>query len=107
MKEFVIYTGLRVLLFLACFGIVLGAWLLVTGSVPLLWAVVLAFALSGVASYFLLNGPRGVASYCLITGPGGGFAGGVATRAARATAAFDERRAREDAEDTQDARDGE
>ena len=93
MKEFVIYTGLRVLLFLACFGIVLGAWLLVTGSVPLLWAVVLAFALSGVASYFLLNGPRAA------------FAARVEQRAARATAAFDERRAREDAEGAENAGD--
>lgn len=86
MKEFVIYTALRVLLFLACLGIVLGVWMLVTGSVPLLWAVVIAFALSGVASYFLLNRPRAA------------FAARVEERAARATAAFDERRAREDAE---------
>jgi uncharacterized membrane protein len=85
-KEFVIYTALRVLLFLACLGIVLGVWMLVTGSVPLLWAVVIAFALSGVASYFLLNRPRAA------------FAARVEQRAARATAAFDERRAREDAE---------
>jgi len=85
-KEFVIYTALRVLLFLACLGIVLGVWMLVTGSVPLLWAVVIAFALSGVASYFLLNRPRAA------------FAARVEERAARATAAFDERRAREDAE---------
>ncbi len=86
MKEFVIYTALRVPLFLACLGIVLGVWMLVTGSVPLLWAVVIAFALSGVASYFLLNRPRAA------------FAARVEQRAARATAAFDERRAREDAE---------
>ena len=86
MKEFVVYTALRVLLFLACLGIVLGVWMLATGSVPLLWAVVIAFALSGVASYFLLNRPRAA------------FAARVEERAARATAAFDERRAREDRE---------
>ena len=51
---------------------------------PLLWAVVIAFVLSGVASYFLLNRPRAA------------FAARVEERAARATAAFDERRARED-----------
>ena len=86
MKEFVIYTVLRVLLFLACLGIVLGTWMLAAGSVPLLWAVIIAFALSGVASYFLLNRPRAA------------FAARVEQRAARATAAFDERRAREDRE---------
>jgi uncharacterized membrane protein len=89
-KEFVIYTVLRVLLFMACLGIVLGVWMLATGSVPLLWAVVIAFALSGVASYFLLNRPRAA------------FAARVEERAARATAAFDERRGREDAEDAGD-----
>jgi hypothetical protein len=89
-KEFVVYTALRVLLFLACLGIVLGVWMLATGSVPLLWAVVIAFALSGVASYFLLNRPRAA------------FAARVEERAARATAAFDERRGREDAEDAGD-----
>ena len=90
MKEFVVYTALRVLLFLACLGIVLGVWMLATGSVPLLWAVVIALALSGVASYFLLNRPRAA------------FAARVEERAARATAAFDERRGREDAEDAGD-----
>jgi uncharacterized membrane protein len=85
-KEFVVYTALRILLFVASFGVVLGIWALLTDSVPLLWVVVIAFVLSGVASYFLLNRPRAA------------FAARVEQRAARASAAFEERRAREDAD---------
>ena len=108
MKEFVIYTGLRVLLFFACLGIVLGVWMLATGSVPLLWAVVIAFALSGIASYFLLNRQRDAFAHRVElrahavqlradVEPRAAFAARVEQRAARATSAFDERRAREDA----------
>ena len=86
MKEFVVYTALRVLLFVASFGVVLGLWALLADSVPLLWVVVIAFVLSGIASYFVLNRPRAA------------FAARVEERAARATAAFEERRAREDAD---------
>ncbi len=85
MKEFVVYTAMRVLLFLASFGVIVGVWGLVTdGGVPLFWAVILAFLVSGVASYFILNRQR-VA-----------FARRVEDRAARASAAFEERKARED-----------
>lgn len=87
MKEFVVYTALRILLFLASLAIVIGVWMLIADQVPILWAVVIAFAVSGVASYFLLNGPR-VA-----------FARRVEERAERATTRFEERRAREDVED--------
>ena len=58
MKELWVYTGLRLSLFVASFGVVFGIWALVADSVPLLWVVVLAFLLSGVASYFLLNRQR-------------------------------------------------
>ena len=84
MKEFVVYTVLRILLFIASFGVVLGIWDLAADAVPLLWVVMVAFVLSGVASYFLLNRPRAA------------FAARVEQRASRATAAFEERRARED-----------
>ncbi len=87
MKEFVIYTALRILLFIASLALVVGIWMLVADQVPILWAVVIAFAVSGLASYFLLNGPRAA------------FARRVEERAARATAAFEERRAREDVDD--------
>jgi hypothetical protein len=83
-KEFVVYTVLRILLLVASFGVVLGIWALVADAVPLLWVFVIAFALSGVASYFLLNRPRAA------------FAARVEERAARASAAFEDRRARED-----------
>ena len=37
-KEFWIYTGLRLLLFAASFGIVVGLWFLVSDEVPILAA---------------------------------------------------------------------
>jgi CHASE1-domain containing sensor protein len=52
--------------------------------VPLLWALILGFALSGVASYFLLNRQRAA------------FARRVEERAQRASVRFEEMRARED-----------
>lgn len=86
MKEFAIYTGLRLLLFLASLLTVIAIWGLVDGrdQVPAVWPVVIAFIVSGVASFFLLNRPRDA------------FARKVEARAARATAAFEERKARED-----------
>jgi membrane protein implicated in regulation of membrane protease activity len=86
-KEFVIYTALRILLFVASLAIVAGIWLLLTDEVPLLWVLIVGFALSGVASYFLLN--RQLAA----------FAGRVEERAQRASARFEEMRAREDADE--------
>ena len=87
MKEFVVYTVLRILLFVASLAIVAGIWLLLTDEVPLLWVLVLGFALSGIASYFLLNRQRAA------------FAGRVEERAQKATAKFEEMRAREDADE--------
>lgn len=86
MKEFVIYTGLRILLFVATVITVTLVWSLIIGSreAPSLGVFVVSFVLSGVLSYFLLNGPRDA------------FAQRVEQRAARATAAFDARKARED-----------
>ena len=86
MKEFLVYTGLRVLLFIGMVGLVLGVWSLLDGDgrINVLWPVLIAFALSGVASYFLLNRQRDA------------FARKVEERAARASAAFEQRRGRED-----------
>ena len=85
MKEFVTYTALRIVLFLASFGVVVGVMaLLLDGQVHLFWAVVLAFLISGVASYYVLNRQREA------------FARRVESRASRAAAAFEERKARED-----------
>lgn len=87
MKEFVVYTVLRILLFVASLAVVAGIWLLVTDEVPLLWVLILGFALSGIASYFLLNRQRAA------------FASRVEERARRASARFEEMRAREDADE--------
>ena len=85
MKEFVVYTALRIVLFLASFGVVVGVMALVLdGRYNLFWAVVLAFLISGVGSYFILDRQREA------------FARRVEDRAARAAAAFEERKARED-----------
>ena len=46
-KEFVVYTVLRLLLFAASFAIVAGIWLAVSDNVPLLWVFVIAFVVSG------------------------------------------------------------
>jgi uncharacterized membrane protein len=84
-KEFVVYTAMRVLLFLASFGVVVGVMaLLFDGRYNLFWAVILAFLISGVASYFILDRQREA------------FARRVEQRASRASAAFEARKARED-----------
>jgi len=86
MREFLVYTGLRLGIFLASLLLVGGVWALVTDSdqVPALWVVVLAFLLSGMASLFLLNPQREA------------FARRVASRADRAAARYEQARAKED-----------
>ena len=85
MNEFAVYTGMRILLFLACLVTVSLIWSLFTeGSVNAIWPVVIAFAVSGVLSYFLLNRQRDA------------FARKVEERASRAASAFEERKGRED-----------
>ncbi len=86
MKEFVVYTLLRLVLFLATWGILTGAWVLVSGKAALGLTFLLAFVVSGIGSYFVLRGPRDA------------FARKVEARASRATERFEERRAREDVE---------
>jgi uncharacterized membrane protein len=84
-KEFVVYTLMRLVLFMASFGVVVGVMaLLFGGRYNLFWAVILAFLISGIASYFILDRQREA------------FARRVEARAARAAAAFEERKARED-----------
>jgi uncharacterized membrane protein len=84
MREFAVYTGLRLLMFAGTFGIVVGVWLLVGEKANIFVAVVIAFIVSGVGSYYLLNRPREA------------LAKRVEVRAARATKAFEERKAKED-----------
>jgi uncharacterized membrane protein YfcA len=85
-REFVVYTGLRLLMLVATFGIVIGVWLTVADSANIFVAIIIAFVVSGVGSYFLLNRPREA------------FAQRVESRAARASKAFEERKAKEDVE---------
>ena len=85
MKEFAIYTGLRIALFVASLLTITLVWsLFADGRVPAVWPVVIAFAVSGVLSYFLLNRQRDA------------FARRVEGRASRAASAFEQRKARED-----------
>jgi uncharacterized membrane protein len=83
-KEFVIYTALRLGLFLASLVVVVGVWMLFADTVPILWPVVISFVVSGLASYFLLNRQREA------------FARRVERRAARMQERFEEMKARED-----------
>ncbi len=85
-KEFAVYTLLRLVLFAASFAIVAGIWLAVADEVPVLWVFVIAFVISGLASYFVLNSQRER------------FAQRVDERARRASAAFEAHKAREDAD---------
>jgi hypothetical protein len=83
-KEFVVYTLLRNVVFAATFAIVAGIWLLVAGNLDWLWADVIAFLVSGIASYTVLNKQRNA------------FAMRVDARAAKAAAAFEAMKAKED-----------
>jgi hypothetical protein len=86
-KEFVSYTLLRILLFVATYAVLGGAWILIAddpgvgGEFALLVAAAL---ISSVLSLRLLSGQRNR------------FAAKVEARATRATARFEEARARED-----------
>ncbi|MFC6288004.1 DUF4229 domain-containing protein [Nocardioides sp. GCM10027113] len=84
MKEFAVYTAMRIGLFLTSLVVVVGVWMLIAGEVPLLWAVVIAFAVSGVGSYFLLNRQREA------------FARRVDERARRMAQRYDEAKSKED-----------
>ncbi len=83
-KAFWIYTTLRVLLFVATAAVVFGIWLAISGSAQILPVLVIAFLLSGIASYFLLDPQRSA------------FARQVDERAHRAAQKFEEMRAKED-----------
>ena len=86
MKEFWVYTLMRLGLFLGTFAIVFGVWFLVSGDVPVLWVIVIAFVVSGVGSYYLLERQREA------------FAAKVEGRAAKAAQKLEEQRAKEDAD---------
>ncbi len=90
MKEFWVYTLLRLGLFAVSFVLVYGVWWLVAGELDFardsaaLWAVIIAFVLSGIGSYFLLGRQRAA------------LAQKVEGRAARVSQKLDEHRSKED-----------
>jgi hypothetical protein len=88
-KEFAIYTAARLVLFVVAYAAVVGAYLLVVGAgpIPLFWPFLLAVVISAIASALLLRRQRDA------------FALAVQRRAARASAAFERSRAKEDEPD--------
>ena len=87
MKEFWIYTALRVGLFVGAFCIVFGVWFLVDDSVNVLLVLIIAFLLSGFASYVVLERQRSA------------LAVKVEDRAGRISEKYEEMRAKEDLDD--------
>lgn len=58
MKQFWIYNLMRFVMLLTSLVIVIGVWSLLADEVPFLWALVVAFVISGVSSWFLLAPQR-------------------------------------------------
>jgi uncharacterized membrane protein YhaH (DUF805 family) len=83
-KEFWVYTGLRLLFFAASVVVVGGIWLAVNDSANLMWVLVISLVISGLASLFLLGRQRTA------------LARHVDDRARRATEKFEELKAKED-----------
>ena len=88
MKDFLVYTVLRLLLFVACYAAFAGLWAAVAGrdSNAFVWPFVAAVIVSSVLSLKFLQGPRER------------FARRVEARADKATARFEAMRSREDAD---------
>lgn len=86
MKAFAVYTGMRLLVFVATFAIVAAIWMLASGSLNWFYSLLIAFVVSGIASYTLLNRQREA------------FAGRVDQRASRMVEAMN---AREDADEAE------
>jgi uncharacterized membrane protein len=84
MRQFWLYTGLRLLLLAASVAVVGGIWLAVAGSANLMWVLIISLVVSGLASYFLLGRQRAA------------LARHVDERARRATAKLEEMKAKED-----------
>jgi hypothetical protein len=85
-KEFAIYTGLRLALFVVTYAVLAGLWaaLVDGGGQAFIWPFVGAVIISSLLSLRLLKGPRER------------FAEKVEARASRAAAKFEEIRTRED-----------
>ena len=87
-KHFVVYTVLRLSLFVVCWAALAGVGTLIFDNTTKvgIWTFVLGAVLSSLLSLRLLSGPRER------------FAQSVQARAERATAAFEERKTREDSD---------
>lgn len=83
-KEFVVYTLMRLGLFIASAGVIGGVWALLADSVNILVVVILAFLVSGAASWYFLDQPREA------------LARKVEDRASRSKERFADLKARED-----------
>lgn len=84
MKEFWTYTLLRIALFVGTTAVVWGVYALIADTINLLVVVLVAAVISSVLSWKLLAGPRNR------------FAASVEARASRASARFEDIKARED-----------
>lgn len=84
MKELAVYTALRLALLVASFAIVMGLWAVVAGTPDVFWSLLIAFVVSGIGSYYVLNPQREA------------FARRVEERAQRASARLERMKARED-----------
>ena len=94
MKEFTVYTLLRLGLFVASYTVIVGVYLLATGgdSVPVFWPLLAAIVVSSVAAVYLLRPQRER------------LAAVVQRRADAASRRFEQTRAKEDAsEEPRDA----
>jgi hypothetical protein len=83
-KEFWIYTGLRLLFLAASVIVVGGIWLAVTDSANVMWVLIISLVISGLASFLLLDRQRAA------------LARHVDERARRAAEKFEELKAKED-----------
>ena len=84
-KPFLVYTLLRTLLFAGVLAVIVALWILIfCKESSIIWPVVIALLVSGGLSYFLLNRQRQE------------FAEKVDARARRASARFDQAKAKED-----------
>lgn len=84
MKDFWIYTGLRLLLFIGSVAIVAAVWAVFDKQISAIGVIIVAAILSSIASWKLLQVPRER------------FAHRVQDRAERAASKFEEIKAKED-----------
>ncbi|MDT9594818.1 DUF4229 domain-containing protein [Nocardioides zeae] len=89
MKEFAVYTLMRLVLFVVTYGIVLGVYALITDiKAPIQFIpLVIAFLISGILSYLVLDRQREA------------FAQRIDDRAKRISEGYEKARSREDDED--------